>query len=116
MKSKDTLGFLNEKYNTMNRYNQMSPFPPYDTDYVKSMKVKIEEVEKADIDYDEEPVVACKYCKSLHITTEHDDTTDQDYDVCNRCFTTNEVIEFENIAKYIEHLKEHGYAVDYESK
>lgn len=114
--NKTTLGFLKGKYDKMNYYNQMAPFPPYDTDYVKSVKDKIEEVEKSDIDYDNEPVVSCKYCKSLHITTEHDETTDTDYDVCNKCFTTNEVIEFKNIDEYIEHLKEHGYAVDYENK
>jgi len=74
----------------------MAPFPVYDTDWVKDIEKKIKEMENEDkINYDDEPVVACKYCKSLHIRTDDDMN-----DICFRCGSTNELIEFKNINEY----------------
>jgi DNA-directed RNA polymerase subunit RPC12/RpoP len=52
-----------------------------------------------EINYDDEPVVACKYCKSLHIVTD-----EVDNDICMRCGSINELKSFENIHKYKEFL------------
>ena len=62
-------------------YNKMAPFPAYDTDYVNDVKNRIMELEnETQTNYDNEPVVACKYCKSLHIVTD-----EVDNDICMRC-------------------------------
>lgn len=97
---------LTELANHMDYYNRMSPFPVYDTSYVDDVKETIK-----NNNYDDEPVVACKYCKSLHITTHQD--KDATYDVCNRCYSTNELIEFPNIHEYNEYLQKHGHPTYY---
>jgi DNA-directed RNA polymerase subunit RPC12/RpoP len=51
-----------------------------------------------EINYDDEPVVACKYCKSLHIVTD-----EVGNDICMRC-GSNELKEFKNIHEYKEFL------------
>ena len=79
-------------------YNEMAPFPPYDTEWVKDIENKIKEMENNDkIDYDEEPVVACRYCKNLYIVTDEDMN-----DHCWRCGSINELTEFKNIHEYNE--------------
>lgn len=93
----------------MGYYNRMTPFPVYDTDYVKKVSETVDTLEKEDVDYDDEPVVACKYCKSLHITTEVEGQ--EDYDLCNRCYTVNELIEFDNINEYNKYLEKEGHPV-----
>ena len=76
MKNKKTLIHLRKLYNHVVYYNKMAPFPVYCTDWVKDIKNEITKMEKEDkIDYDSEPVVACKYCKSLHIRTDEDMNT-----------------------------------------
>ena len=47
------------------------------------------------IDYNDEPVVACKYCKSLHIVID-----EVDNNICMRCGSVNELKEFKNIHEY----------------
>jgi CTP:phosphocholine cytidylyltransferase-like protein len=79
----------------------MAPFPVYDTEYVEDVENKIKEIEMNKEDYDKLPVVACKYCKSLHIVTD-----ELDNNVCFRCGSVNEFQEFENIYKYEEFV--HG--------
>ncbi len=74
----------------------MSPFPVYDTDWVKDIENKIKMIKDNNKEnYDELPVVACKYCKSLHIVTDEDSN-----DICFRCGSKNELKEFENIFEY----------------
>lgn len=81
-------------------YNKLAPFPVYDTEYVENVENKLKEVmENKDKDYDDEPVVACMYCNSLHI--EYDEL---DNDVCMRCGSVNELREFKNIYEYKEYL------------
>lgn len=81
-------------------YNKLAPFPVYDTDYVNDVKNRIMELEnETQTNYDSEPVVACKYCKSLHIVTD-----EVDNDICMRCGSVNELKEFKNIHEYKEFL------------
>ena len=81
-------------------YNKLAPFPVYDTDYVNDVKNRIMELEnETQTNYDNEPAVACKYCKSLHIVTD-----EVDNDICMRCGSVNELKEFKNIHEYKEFL------------
>lgn len=80
----------------LEHYNKMAPFNIYDSDYVKDVNDKIMNVEKdKKTNYDEEPVVACKYCKSLHIVTD-----EVENNICMRCGSVNELQEFKNIYEY----------------
>ena len=60
---------------------------------VKNIIMKLENENK--IDYNDEPVVACKYCKSLHIVID-----EVDNNICMRCGSVNELKEFKNIHEY----------------
>jgi DNA-directed RNA polymerase subunit RPC12/RpoP len=85
----------------MKYYNSMAPFPVFDTSYVNDVENKLINIMSDKTkEYDEEPVVACRHCKSLHIVTD-----DIDNNVCMRCGSINEMVEFENIYKYKEYLK-----------
>lgn len=96
MKNQITLRYLKILLDHLEYYNKMSPFPIYDTDYIKDVKNRIMELEDENkINYDNEPVVACKYCKSLHIVTD-----EVDNDICGRCGSVNELKEFKNIFEY----------------
>jgi len=76
----------------------MAPFPVYDTDYVKDVDKYIKMIEESrKKDYDDEPVVACRYCKSLHIVYD-----ELDNNVCFKCGSTNELEEFKNINEYLK--------------
>lgn len=101
MKSKIILRDLKESLKHMKYYNSMAPFPPFCTDYVNDVENKLKEIMSDKTkEYDEEPVVACRHCKSLHIVTD-----DVDNNICMRCGSTNELKTFENIYKYKEWLK-----------
>lgn len=81
-------------------YNKMAPFPPYDTEWVEDLKNIIKQMEEnIKHDYDSDPVVACKYCNSLHIVSDKWDNSH-----CMRCGSINELEEFENIRKYQEYI------------
>ncbi len=102
MKSKRVLKQLRELSNHLHYYNGMAPFPPYDTDYVKDVDRLIKKImEDKRKDYDNEPVVACRYCKSLHIQTDENMN-----DVCFKCGATNELQEFKNIDEYLKFKNE----------
>jgi uncharacterized paraquat-inducible protein A len=77
-------------------YNKLAPFPVYDTDYVKDVENKLNEImENTKHNYDEDSVVACKHCKSLHIKND-----ELDNGICFKCGSINELIEFKNIYEY----------------
>lgn len=83
-------------------YNNLAPFPPYDTDYVKDVDNLIKTMEdNKKIEYDEESVVACKYCKSLHIMSD-----ELDNNICFKCGSINELETFLNINEYLEFKNE----------
>ncbi len=95
---------LENLHRHVDHYNRMAPFPIYDTDYVKQIADEITKLDTTD--YDNEPVVACTYCNSLHITME-DIEHGEPVDVCNRCFSVGETREFKDIYDYNEYLKQH---------
>lgn len=75
----------------------MAPFNVYDSEYVMDVENKLREVmENKDKDYDNEPVVACRFCKSLHIVTD-----EVDNNICMKCGSQNELQEFPNINEYL---------------
>ena len=76
-------------------YNSMAPFPIYDTEYVQEVKKFKDMLKETKVDYDEEPVVCCSHCKSLHIT--YDDDMNE---ICNRCGSINELEVLDDIHKY----------------
>ena len=99
MKSKIVLKKYRELLKHMKYYNSLAPFPVYDTDYVNDLENKIKEIMNDKKDYDDEPVVACKHCKSLHVVSDEIDNT-----ICMRCGAINELQEFKNIYEYKEHI------------
>jgi CTP:phosphocholine cytidylyltransferase-like protein len=80
----------------------MAPFPPFDTDYVKDVDNLIKKMEdNKEINYDDEPVVACRYCKSLHIVSD-----ELENNVCFKCGSVNELEEFKDINEYLKFKNE----------
>jgi len=75
----------------------MAPFPVYDTEYVNDVINLINKMENTKIDYDELPVVACKFCNSLYI--ENDEVEN---DICMRCGTINELVIYNTIHDYLK--------------
>lgn len=100
MKSVKTLKYLKELSEHMKYYNMLAPFPVFDSEYVEYIDNKIMSIENENkYDYDEEPVVACKYCNHLTIVMDEDNN-----DICTRCGSVNELQEFENIFKYLKFI------------
>lgn len=79
----------------MEYYNKMAPFPVFDTEIVSNLKEKIMKIEQEE--YNNLPVVACKYCKSLHIITD-----ELNNNICFKCGSNNELIEFKTIDQYLK--------------
>jgi uncharacterized paraquat-inducible protein A len=101
MKSKLIIEYLKKYLKHMKYYNSMAPFPVFDTSYVNDVENKLIEIMSDKTkEYDDEPVVACRHCKSLHIVSD-----DVDNNVCMRCGSVNELKEFENIYQYKNWLK-----------
>lgn len=101
MKSKKVLKKYRELLKHIKYYNSLAPFPVYDTDYVNDLENKIKEIMNDKLkDYDDESVVACKHCKSLHVVSDEIDNT-----ICMRCGAINELQEFENIYEYQKYMK-----------
>ena len=78
-------------------YNKMSPFPLYDTEYVELVKKEIYKMEHSKKEYDDLPVAACKYCKSLHIVADEIEN-----EICMRCGSVNEIVVYKDIDEYLE--------------
>lgn len=78
-------------------YNEMAPFPIYDTEYVDAVKTLITKMEETKKDYEALPVAACKHCKSLHIVLD-----EVENDVCMRCGATNEIEIYPTIEEYLK--------------
>lgn len=97
--NKVTLKYLRRLLNHAVYYNKMTPFPIYETLWVQEIKDKIKLMKYSKEDYDEEPVVACKYCKNLHIVKD-----EVDNNICYKCGSINEVDEFKNIFEYQQSL------------
>lgn len=96
--SKVIIKHLRRLHSHMSYYNGMAPFPPFDTEYVEDIKNKIKEMENSKENYDELPVVACKYCDHLNIQND-----DVDNAICIKCGSINELREFKNIQEYLNY-------------
>jgi len=88
---------LSDEKKHLEYYNTMAPFPVYDTEYVNDVINLINKMENTKIDYDELPVVACKFCNSLYI--ENDEVEN---DICMRCGATNELVVYNTIHDYLK--------------
>lgn len=95
MKSK-LLTYFEKRLQIMEHYNLYSPFPVYDTEYVEEIRKYIKEMEEHTKEYDELPVVACRYCKSLYILNDA-----LENDLCGRCGSINETEVFDSIDEYL---------------
>lgn len=95
--SKLTLKQLKLQYDHVTYYNEMSPFPIYDTEYVEKLKEKMDEITESQEDYDKVPVEACKHCKSLHIVVD-----DVDNSICMKCNSINEIEVYPTIQDYLK--------------
>ena len=84
-------------------YNNMAPFPVYDTDMVKNLMIKINDMEKNHSEYDEEPVEACSHCDSLHIVMD-----DIGNNVCFKCGSVNDLTVYKTIYEYKEKTNNEG--------
>ena len=92
-----TLKYLVELLKYMEFHNKVAPFPVYDTDNIKEIKLKIMNLENENkINYDDEPVEACRFCKSLNIQYDEDNLNV----ICMRCGSTNELRVFKTIHEY----------------
>jgi len=74
----------------------MSPFPPFDTEYVQVIKDKLDKMKQEEkINYDLLPTAACKYCDSLGLIQ---DEFDNDY--CTKCGEINAINIFPTYYDY----------------
>lgn len=105
--NKQILKHLRKLYKHVEYFNNFGPFPHYGSDYQEDIKTKIKEMENSKKNYDELPVVACKYCKSLHIRTD-----EVNNECCYRCGGQNKLIEFETIYEYNKFIKENNINID----
>lgn len=103
MKMKTKLEKLKELLEKALYYNNLAPFPVYDTGMVKNLVKKIKHMEKSQSEYDEEPVVACKHCNSLHIVMDEIGNN-----ICFKCGSVNELKEYKTIYEYKESNKYEG--------
>jgi len=89
------LDILERMYEHVTYYNNMSPFPIYDTEYVNDLKELIEKMKETKEEYNDLPVYFCTHCKSLHIEVD-----EQNNDICHRCGAVNEIAKLANIEEY----------------
>lgn len=98
---KTKLERLKELHAKATYYNFMAPFPVYDTEMVKNLERKIKYMEKNQSEYDEEPVVACKHCNSLHIVMDEIGNN-----ICFKCGSVNDLKEYKTIYEYNETIED----------
>lgn len=91
------LNLLKETLVHMEYYNNLAPFPVYDTEIVQDLKDFIKMAEKERTEYDELPVACCKHCLDLFIIED-----EAGNDICGRCGSVNEILIFDDIDKYLE--------------
>ena len=87
--------YLNDLLHHVEYWNDMAPFPVYDTEYVEEIRKSIKHMEKEQ--YDDLPVAACRFCHSLHIVTDEEEN-----EHCMRCGSKNEVVVYSNIKEYFD--------------
>lgn len=92
---KGVIYHLTNLYKHTVHYNELAPFPVYDTEYVSNIKKKIEEMKALKEECDKLPVYFCTHCKSLHIEVD-----EKQNNICHRCGSVNEVAKLPNIEAY----------------
>ena len=103
--SKEILKQLNKLYKHVEYWNKMGPFPRYDTEWQSDIKNYINEIKmNKDNDYDKEPVFACKHCGTLVVPNQYE-VDDDGNEICQRCNSVNEVIEYKDIFEYNKEQK-----------
>jgi len=91
------LKLLKEALDHMEYYNNMAPFPIYDTGVVEELKDYIKIMEKAPKEeYDNIPVASCRHCLSAFIIVDENNN-----DICGRCGSVNEIEIYKNIHDYL---------------
>tara|TARA_R110002051_G_C8516883_1_gene467280 strand:- start:195 stop:530 length:336 start_codon:yes stop_codon:yes gene_type:complete len=68
-------------------YNQMAPFPVYDTEIINDLKI-LSMITSKDSS-NNEPITYCKTCLSIHIKTVEFKDTEQEVDYCISCSNTD---------------------------
>ena len=92
----ERLEYLKKELKHITLVNRGSPFPLFDSEYVELVEQEIINImDRNKIDYDDEPVVSCKHCKSLFIKVDEDDNN-----LCMKCGSINEVIKHKDIFDY----------------
>src|SRR5690349_15615859 len=103
--SKEILKQLNKLYKHVEYYNKMSPFPVYCSEWQQDIKNYINKITMdKNNDYDKEPVFACKHCGTLVVPNQYE-VDDDGNEICQRCNSVNEVIEYKNIFEYNKEQK-----------
>lgn len=102
--SKEILKQLNKLYKHVEYWNKMGPFPRYDTEWESDIKNYINEIKMSNKDYDKEPVFACKHCGTLVVPNQYE-VDDDGNEICQRCNSVNEVIEYKDIFEYNKEQK-----------
>jgi len=82
----------------------MAPFPPFCTEWQQNIRDKINEIKMEKKDYDKEPVFACKHCGTLVVPNQYE-VDDDGNEICMRCGSVNEAIEYKNIFEYNKEQK-----------
>lgn len=87
---------LEKLINHIDYYNNLSPFPLWDSYNTNILK---ENFKMNKIDYDLEPVDCCKFCKNIHILPDENGN-----DVCSKCnnIVNDDYETFENIFDYMD--------------
>lgn len=101
---KEILKQLNKLYKHVEYWNKMGPFPRYDTEWESDIKNYINEIKMSNKDYDKEPVFACKHCGTLVVPNQYE-VDDDGNEICQRCNSVNEVIEYKDIFEYNKEQK-----------
>lgn len=91
------LNLLKETLVHMEYYNNLAPFPVFDTGIVQDLKEFIKMTEEDKVDYDDLPVASCKHCLDLFLLED-----EAGNDICGRCGSVNEIVIFDNIEEYLE--------------
>ena len=102
--SKEILKQLNKLYKHVEYCNTYTPFPFYDTEWQIDIKNYINEIKMEKKDYDKEPVFACKHCGTLVVPNQYE-VDDDGNEICQRCNSVNEVIEYKDIFEYNKEQK-----------
>lgn len=103
--SKQILKHLKQLYKYVEYYNNMSPFPIWDTEWQEDIKNYINKIMENKIkDYDKEPVFACKHCGTLVVPNQYE-IDDDGNEICQRCNSINEIQTFVDIQEYLKSRK-----------